>query len=314
MPGLVPGIHDFCVRVRRQDAGGRDKPGHYEVMLLATPFPATQRLSLRGGADPAGRDWRWSQSLMSVSSTSPQHSRSTRSSAWPQGTSGIAHALQDAHWQIEMKRLDADQMIAPLLDQMLGDWVGLARRAMARNRRRRARASLSSLASCGATSAAPSCRKPARSARGRRAGRSPPARANWRASTSAIHPPIEEPTTRVRRSPRRPSTAAASSNQSPIEASSRLPEERPVARIVEAQHGQAAGTRERRPSPAPWCSPCPTESPTARAVRDRRSPLHRRSDRRCGGACRPRPLPGIAVLGASIIRSGYAHDLSQTKP
>ena len=33
----------------------------------------------------------------------------------------VAHALQDAHWQIEMTRLNADQMIAALFDQMLGD-------------------------------------------------------------------------------------------------------------------------------------------------------------------------------------------------
>ena len=38
----------------------------------------------------------------------------------------IAHALQDAHRQIEMKRVDADEMVAPLLDQMLGDGIGIA--------------------------------------------------------------------------------------------------------------------------------------------------------------------------------------------
>jgi D-alanyl-D-alanine dipeptidase len=30
MPGLVPGIHDFCRGAKDQNVDGRDKPGHDE--------------------------------------------------------------------------------------------------------------------------------------------------------------------------------------------------------------------------------------------------------------------------------------------
>ena len=43
------------------------------------------------------------------------------------GHVGVAHALQDAHRQVEMQRATiAEQMVAALLDQMLGDRIRIA--------------------------------------------------------------------------------------------------------------------------------------------------------------------------------------------
>ena len=67
-------------------------PTYREGLAVTHLFALTLSISAATVASrrykSSGRDWRWSAPLMRVSSTSPQHRRSTRSSAWPQGTSG----------------------------------------------------------------------------------------------------------------------------------------------------------------------------------------------------------------------------------
>ena len=212
------------------------------------------------------------------------------------GHVGIAHALQNPHRQIEMQRADAEQMVATFLDQMLGDGIGIAVErglvidAVALERRFR------SPASCGATSAARSCRRRARSVRDRPTARACRLAPSWRASKSAIHPPIEEPTRMAAALADQVEHGPASSSQSPIEASQQIALGQPMARIVEAEHGQAHALRPRGKRHGLGGSPCPTESPKARewpgiaacrggkTIGDAAAPAALPTSRNCGSA------------------------------
>ena len=74
----------------------------------------------------SGRDRRWSPSLISVSTTSSLEKCETRSSAWRQGTSGSCTPLQDVHRAAVVDQPAEHEMLAALLDQLLGDRIGLA--------------------------------------------------------------------------------------------------------------------------------------------------------------------------------------------
>ena len=257
-------------------------------------WPASRRLWLRGGADLAARDWRWSPSLMSVSSTSAQQSRSTRSSAWPQGTSGSHMPCRIRTGRSRCSVLDADQMVATFLDQMLGDGIGIAvERGLVID------AVALELGFHLGAHAVP--HQPLGHVEG---GRDQHETGQSRAQAGS-HKLAREQERDPPAHRRADKDGAALANAVKHGGSLFQPvADRGVQQIALGQpmrpnsrSGASAGAcpPPTRQAPRPWWMPCPTESPKAREWPGHRRLPRRQNDRRCGGACCPCQLPGIAV-------------------
>ena len=72
----------------------------------------------------SGRDRRWSPSLISVSTTSSRAKRDDQFDRVPPRHVGILHALQDVHRAAGLDQAAEQQMLAAILDQLVGDRIG----------------------------------------------------------------------------------------------------------------------------------------------------------------------------------------------